>query len=136
MSRRAGRELQVHHRARLSRDSFRRQTAEHGRLQKTLREDRTRLTLRRTCFWKGQTWPVLLFCIAVCWYPMKPERFLVLGAACKLVSAFRTRAAHVVALGPIRVQKRSPEPEPSPSRRIEAGSWLLRRKQHSRYIRI
>jgi hypothetical protein len=53
-----------------------------------------------------------------------------------LRSPFWTGAAHVVQLGPIRIEQRGREPAPSPSRRAEDPPRSRAREQHSRDMRV
>src|ERR1700704_84880 len=58
------------------------------------------------------------------------------GAARVLLSPFRAGAAHIVKLGPVRVEQRRPQPAPPPSGRVQAARRRRGRKQHSRDVRI
>ena len=53
-----------------------------------------------------------------------------------LLSPFWARAAHVVQLGPIRVEQRAPQPAPPPSDYIKTAAFRRGRKQHSRHVRV
>jgi hypothetical protein len=53
-----------------------------------------------------------------------------------LLMPFRTRTAHILQFGLVRVEQRGPQPAPPPSGRVEAAHRGRRRKQHSRDIRI
>jgi hypothetical protein len=59
-----------------------------------------------------------------------------LGTAPVLLSPFRARAAHVVQLGPVRVEQRGPEPAPPLGSHVEAAARRGDREQHSRRVRI
>ena len=53
-----------------------------------------------------------------------------------LRSPFRAGAAHVVQLGPVRVEQRGPQPAPPPHDHVQTTPLRRGRKQHSRDIRI
>jgi len=53
-----------------------------------------------------------------------------------LLSPFWAWAAHVVQLGPIRVEQRAPQPAPPQSDYVKVAASPRGRKQHSRHVRF